>query len=386
MPIRVDPRLINDLEKYGATDVKKCYHCGNCAATCPFSQEPHTIPRRSMRFLQMGLREKLRGTTEPWLCYYCGECSDQCPREAQPGETMMSLRRWLLGEYDITGIARLFYRSWQSEIGAVILVALVSGLAFFLFGSSAGDIHVYSGAGAFLPAESIHHFDLILWCCLATLLLLNAVHMWWLILGRSGRSYPLWSYVRALYLLPLHFFTQKRYRECEKKIPWTVHIAIMLSWVTMEVLIVFFLDRMQAGPAVVWLAHGFGYLAALGLLGGAAYALAGRLRKVETHYRNSHVTDWVFLVLILYVALTGVVQHVLHRSGAETAANYAYVAHLMGVVPLVVVQIPFGKLSHMIYRPLAVYFAQIQRDAYLHDQARTGEPAAAERRNVAAAA
>jgi len=365
--IRVNPKLIGELEKYGAQDVQKCYHCGNCAATCPFSKEPHTIPRRSMRYLQMGLEERLKSTVEPWLCYYCGECTDQCPRDAQPGETMMSLRRWLVGQYDITRIARLFYKSAKLEVVAVVLVALLAGIGFFAFGWRYGDIDVYDGPNAFLPPASVHLFDVILWLCLASLLLINAVHMWWYILGRSQRSYPIVSYIKAFYLLPLHFFTQKRYVECEKKTPWAIHILVMLSWVTMEILIVFFLHRMQAGPEIWWAVHVFGYAAAIGLVGGAAYAIRGRLLAVENHYKNSHATDWVFLILILFVAGTGVAQHLLHRLGSAPAANIAYVVHMMGVLPLIVVQIPFGKLSHMIYRPLGMYFAEIQRDVFVRE-------------------
>ena len=66
------------------------------------------------------LEDKLKGSLEPWLCYYCGECSEECPRGAEPGETMMSLRRWLTAKYDFSGISRLFYRSGKIELLAVI--------------------------------------------------------------------------------------------------------------------------------------------------------------------------------------------------------------------------------------------------------------------------
>ena len=65
-------------------------------------------------------------------------------------------------------------------------------------------------------------------------------------------------------LLPLHFFTQKRYAKCERKRPWAIHLALMLSYVTMLVLIMFFLQEMQAGPAIDWRVHVFGYLATVG--------------------------------------------------------------------------------------------------------------------------
>ena len=187
MAIRINPKLIDELEVYGAEDVSKCYHCGNCSAVCPHSSDPYVFPRRSMRNLQMGLEDKLKGGLEPWLCYYCGECSEQCPREAEPGETMMSLRRWLTSRYDWTGISRLFYRSWRWEIGAVLLVGFLTALGFLLFGFSQGSIQHYNGPNAFLPSSKIHVFDWSLAMLLLAVLLSNAARMWWY----HGRTRPI---------------------------------------------------------------------------------------------------------------------------------------------------------------------------------------------------
>ena len=43
-------------------------------------------------------------------------------------------------------------------------------------------------------------------------------------------------------------------------------------------------------------------------------------------------------------------------------ANITYVIHLMCVVPWLL-RMPFSKWAHLIYRPLAMYFAAIRRDA-----------------------
>src|SRR5512137_684585 len=133
MAIRVNPKLIDEIEQYGAEDISQCYHCGNCSAVCPHSKEPFIFPRRSMRNLQMGLESKMEGSLEPWLCYYCGQCSEQCPRGAEPGETMMSLRRWLTSRYDVTGLSRLFYRSWKAELVAILGLAGLVGLGLMIF-------------------------------------------------------------------------------------------------------------------------------------------------------------------------------------------------------------------------------------------------------------
>lgn len=379
MAVLANPRLVGELEKYGAEDVSKCYHCGNCSATCPFSKEPFIFPRKSMRYLQMGLEDKLRGNLEPWLCYYCGECSEQCPREAEPGETMMAMRRWLTSQYDFTGLSRLFYRSWKIELGAILVVALLTGLGFWFWGHSHGSLGVYDGPGAFLPSEKVHLFDWTMAGVLATLLLVNCARMWWFTIGRDKSwRIPLGAYLRKAWLLPVHFLTQRRYRECERKAPWALHLVLMLSYLTMLILIMFFLHGMQAGPDIRWSYHIFGYLASLGLLGTVIWAIRGRIRKVETHWKHSHETDWIFLVLLAYVAATGVAQHVLHRLGLPTAANVLYLVHMMGVVPMLVLEVPFSKWAHLAYRPLAMYFSELQTEAILAREKSVAPAAAAQ--------
>jgi ferredoxin len=363
MAIRVNPKLIDEIEIYGAEDVSKCYHCGNCSAVCPHSKDPFVFPRRSMRTLQMGLESKLRSSLEPWLCYYCGQCSEQCPREAEPGETMMSLRRWLTGRYDFTGISRLFYRSWKAEVVAVVLLALVTGLGFTLYGLSTGDIHTYDGPTAFLPSSSVHAFDWAMAAVLTLLLGVNSVRMWWFTVGsRKDIRVPLLSYLKGIVTLPFHFFTQKRYAQCGEKGPWLVHLALMLSYLVMFTLIMFFLHEVQAGPEINWSVHAFGYLASAGLIGATIVMLHGRVKKARPGTKHSHETDWIFLVLLLYVGTTGIVQHVLHRTGFDLAANIAYLAHMMGVVPMLVLEVPFGKWSHLAYRPLAMFFSELVAD------------------------
>jgi ferredoxin len=367
MAIRANPKLIDDLALYGAQDVQNCYHCGNCSAMCPFSEDPYILPRRSMRSLQMGLESKLESGLEPWLCYYCGECSTECPRDAEPGETMMSLRRWLTARYDFTGIGRMFYRHPVSEIVAVVVVFLLTVLAFSLWGVFGGNIDAYGDApDAFLPSSSIHIFDWCLFGALLAFLLPNCARMWWFTIGREtmGKdrrmSVSAWAYIKAIYLLPLHFITQKRYAKCQHKRPWVVHLILMLSYLTMLVLIMFFISYMASGPSIDLRFHIFGYLATAGLIGTAIWALRGRMKKQEVQYKHSHESDWMFLWLLLVVAATGILQHILHHADLIAAANVMYVIHLGTVLPMLGLEVPFSKWAHLFYRPLAMYFAQVR--------------------------
>jgi len=239
------------------------------------------------------------------------------------------------------------------------------GLLFYGYTQGGGNLSVYDGPGAFLPAHFIHQLDWVMGGVLFALLIINCSRMWWFTMfDDQSRTIPISAYLHNLLLLPLHFLTQKRLRECENKKPWAFHIMIMAGYTTMLVLIVFFLPELQAGPAVRWEAHVFGYLASIGLVVGLTVALRGRLTKAAPFQRYTHESDWIFLGLLIFIVLTGITQHILHRVGLPRDANICYVVHLMGVVSFEVTQVPFGKWAHLAYRPLAIYFSKVQAEAF----------------------
>ena len=371
---KANPELATELIEFGAEDVRKCYQCGNCASVCAHVDGPWLFPRKPVHMLQLGLEERLTSSLEPWLCYYCGDCSTHCPRGAEPGETMMALRRWLTAQYDFTGISRLFYRSGKIEIFAIALVALLTGAGFTAWGLSHGDIGAYDGPNAFLNSSMVHVFDWIMGGTLFALLSINALRMWWFTTGSGVNvKVPFGSYLRTFAQFPLHFITQRRYRDCDEKKPWLLHLVLMLSYLTMLILIMFFLHDMQEGPAINWTVHAPGYVASLGLLAVISYSIRARIKKSAPHAKHSHESDWIFLALLLVVTVTGILQHILHRAGLDVAANITYVAHLMFVVPMLVLEVPFSKWSHMAYRPLAMFLAAAQCDA-LAQQQKTDAP------------
>lgn len=324
----------------------------------------------------MGLETKIENTLDPWLCYYCGTCSDQCPREADPGETMMSLRRWLISKYDFTGIARAFFRSKTTEILAIVFVALLTAVFMIYWGTTFGNFSVYDGEGAFLSSSFIHKFDLMVGSVMIFFLVINAVRMWYFTMIK-GTNFPIpfWLYIKNIFTLPLHFLTQKRYAECEKTdnakvhLPWIVHLGLMLGYVIMLLLVMVFIEKLQQGPQIDWRVHIFGYLATIGLVIGTIYFIRNRVNKKKyVQYKKSHGTDWVFIVMLFMIVITGVVQHVFHRIGLLEAANVTYVVHLMFVVPWLL-RMPFSKWAHLAYRPLAMYFAAIIRDVKVKEEA-----------------
>ena len=139
--------------------------------------------------MQMGLKDKLVSSVDPWLCYYCGECSDTCPRDANPGEVMMSLRRYLTSLYDWTGLSRKFYTSKVWELGAIFLLGGLVVLAFALFWPGINPELTAEGGvkiNSILPIKWVEYADWTMAIIVALLLISNIFRMYLKIVHGEG--------------------------------------------------------------------------------------------------------------------------------------------------------------------------------------------------------
>ena len=371
MGARVDPGLMQDLKAFGLKDAGKCFHCSQCTVSCPLSTPEKPFPRKLVRYLQLGLKDRILGAAEPWLCYYCGDCSTQCPRGAEPGETMMAARRYLTSRYDWTGFSRRFYTSGRFEIAAVALVAALVGLGLLLFNTGRPDWR-HPDLNSLWPARSMELADLALAGALSFLLLGNAWRCAKAVMGDLLFKIPLRDYLRLLRELCVHALTQKRFGGCGDKKLWLIHLLIMTGYATIFLLVVVLLNglnlegwQFQRGWPEYPLFHPIrllGYYAAFAIMYGATYALVGRLKKSKPVYRHSHPTDWMFLVLLQLTALTGIFINFARLLDWPLGAYVLYVLHLMVAVPMLVLEVPFAKWAHLAYRPLVLFLVKVKQE------------------------
>lgn len=376
MSYRVNPELGTEIAALGGGTFTKCFNCGTCTAVCSLSKGDTVFPRKIIRYLQLGLEERLVESPEPWLCYYCGGCSDTCPREAEPGELMMATRRWLTTRYDFSGLSKRLYLSEAWEIGSLAAVALLV-LSFFIipgmfgltFGFQAiqGDALNHVRLDLFAPKSWIHVGDLILAALLFTLLGINTLRMVWFVRrGERGLKIPLSIWAGKLWDFGVHAATQKRWLDCDNdtRMLWLKHFLLVTGYGTMLLLVVVFLPWFQRDGADFHFTAIFGYYGTVMLLAVTLLAVHGRLRKTEQIHKHSHVTDWMFLVLLFLTSLTGIALHVFRLLDLPWPTYVLYVVHLMIAVPMLVIEVPFGKWLHLGFRPMAQYLAAV------HDAAR----------------
>ena len=371
MSYRADPNLLLELKQYGEAEMESCFNCGTCVATCPLATDGSPFPRNNIRMVQVGLRDRLLSSLDPWLCYYCGDCSATCPRKAEPGEAQMTIRRWLTAQYDWTGLARKFYTSPVWEIGSVLFVGALVVLMFVFFAGPMETDHV--ALNTFAPVERIHYGDLVLAAFLSFFLLSNVFRMYWLTIRTDATlTIPFWLYITEAWTLIYHFVTQKQFEKCDeeqkgffRQTRWRNHFLLVSGYVLMFVLVVGFLPWFQTDNIYPiyhpqrWL----GYYATIVLLYGSGYVLWGRIKREHQSHQYSHLSDWMFPTLLLLTTLSGILVHIFRYLDMPLATYYTYVAHLSVLVPMLVVEVPFGKWSHLAYRPIAIYFQAIKLKA-----------------------
>ena len=71
---------------------------------------------------------------------------------------------------------------------------------------------------------------------------------------------------------------------------------------------------------------------------------------------NSSYLDWNLILLILTVTSLGILTEVLRLAEAASAAYIVYFIHLVFVF-YAIAYFPFSKLAHLLYRSLAVLYA-----------------------------
>lgn len=366
MSNKIDPNLMKDLEHYGLKDAKKCYNCGNCTAICPLSTPENQFPRKFVRYIQLGQKDKILQSPEPWLCYYCGDCSTACPRGADPGETMMVARRYLTSRYDWTGFARRFYTSERFEILAVTVVGLLVGLGLLLFNTGKPNWeHAY--INSLWPAEHIEIADLVMAAILSILLLSNTFRCFLNVMGDMAFKIPFKYYRGQAKDLLVHFLTQRKFGECTDKKQWFVHLMIMTGYSSVFLLVVVFLRWFQRDEEIYSIWHPIrlvGYYATFGIMYGTTYAIIGRLKKSKPPYKNSHSTDWMFLILLQLTTMTGIFIHFTRLLDWPFMTYFLYVIHMMVAIPMLVLEVPFAKWAHLAYRPVVLFLLKVKERFY----------------------
>ncbi len=81
---------VND--RIGGVPIQSCFHCRKCTAGCPVAFAMEYNPNAVIKMIQMGMKEKVLGSSTIWLCASCETCVTRCPNEVDIARMMDTLR------------------------------------------------------------------------------------------------------------------------------------------------------------------------------------------------------------------------------------------------------------------------------------------------------
>lgn len=77
----------------GGENIKKCFSCGTCTASCPVREVTDQYnPRRIIRMAILGMKKEVLSSKFIWLCSSCYTCFERCPQNVRIPELMNAIR------------------------------------------------------------------------------------------------------------------------------------------------------------------------------------------------------------------------------------------------------------------------------------------------------
>jgi quinone-modifying oxidoreductase subunit QmoC len=358
--VQPDTRFIHDLLSSGAGDLKKCMQCGTCSVVCSLSPEDAAFPRKQMLEAQWGLKSRLVGDPAIWLCHNCGDCSTRCPRGARPGDVFGALRQQAIQHF---AFPRFLGRAAGSPL-SLALVFLIPALLFWAIALWAPKPETASDP-EFAAAFPIPTLETLFFALSGILLIVFLVGILRFLraLGESGAGG-----VTAAGILGalVEIATHERFSKCSQHQGRRVgHLLTLWGFVGLALTgtivgIGTMLGVMSTPLALTSPWKILANLSAVVILTGCLILLAGRLRDPVQRAASTYF-DWLFLLLLTAVALTGILSELLRLAQASGIMYGVYFVHLV-LIFILFLYAPYSKFAHFAYR--AVAMAVTRKAAY----------------------
>lgn len=362
--LKVDTDTRNLLMAYGAGDSTLCFNCGNCTAVCPLSEDGAPFPRSMVRWIQLGSREDVLRSPQPWLCYFCNECTATCPRGAKPGNTMAAARKFQIRSATVGPVADLLVtKRWG--VGLLLAAtALLYYAGLYAVGALALPTHLLFQA--FVPEEVMHYAGMIAGIFAVAVMGVAIVRvLYWISRGRESRfrtiSGKISAIIRSLPLVITEVIAQRRMAKCESGRPrWIAHMMTMWGFIGLFVTsgLVYMLN-----PGLANYPYSFtnpvqilANVSAVSLISGMSIMLIDR-RSGRTTLQDHDYFDWVFFYTVFAAGITGVIVEAFRFSGLLMPTFIAYSIHIINVLFLIAFA-PFSKFAHVALRPFVLWYSK----------------------------
>jgi quinone-modifying oxidoreductase subunit QmoC len=354
--VQPDERFIRNVVNSGGGDLKKCFQCATCSVVCSLSPEDSPFPRKQMIEAQWGMKEQLVADPAIWLCHNCGDCTTQCPRGARPGEVFGALRQQAIEHFAFPN----FLGRWASNPKALLALLL---LPILIFGYVALTAPPFDSARSrefadMFPLGFLEPLFFIV-SGLAVLAFAIGIARFVKALRASGADGPILSgLVPALGEIATH----KRFTNCtEQKNRYWGHLLTLWGFVGLAVMGTAVGIGTMVGVMHTPLALNdpwkiFANICAVIILIGSVILLVERVRDPVKRAASTYF-DWLFLLTLVAVVLTGILSQLLRLAQAVTIMYPVYFVHLVLIFALFLYA-PYTKFAHLTYRTVAMAAAR----------------------------
>jgi quinone-modifying oxidoreductase subunit QmoC len=373
--IKPDRRFTREVIGLGGESLKKCFQCSTCSVVCTLSPDEKPFPRKEMLWAQWGLKDRLLGDPDIWLCHQCNDCTVHCPRDAGPGNVLAALRNYSFGYYANPALLGKAFRN----IKYLPLLLLFPVVLFLILLGATENLAIPEGEIVF--AKFVPHIivDPVFLVLTGLVLLVVAVSLsrFWKGLRASTDSagFSILDVLRRSALSKLiELLLHKKFYECgSARIRMLAHMSIFygclaFALVTASVFIGTYAFGIETPLSSYNPLKIIANLGAVAVIFGCLLVIFRRFRGGKD-VGNSSYLDWNLIILILTVTVLGVLTEVFRLADLATAAYVLYFIHLVSVF-YGIAYFPYSKLAHLLYRSLAIVYADTIRGLSLEDKAK----------------
>ena len=385
--IKPDLGYVKEVIAAGGESLKKCYQCATCTVVCDVTADAQPFPRKEMVWAQWGLKERLINDADVWLCHQCADCTAKCPRDAKPGEVLGAIRRTAYRAHAVPAFMGTLFAN-TAYLPVVFLIPIVVLAAMVLI-NQAPAVHLgmlgelFGGEG-FIPAGGIRFSKMLpimsgvdaTFLTLAVLAVLSAFtslsRFWKSLEAQVPASVPRKGFGPSAVEFVQELISHASFRKCQVNagrttahllVFWgfvgafvTTNIVLVYEWVFTKFLK---MEHFET-PLSVHTPQGLivkliGNAAGVAIVLGVCLMIVNRLKNEKDSPANAY--DWAFLFSILLVGATGVGAELLRKTGEASLAYPMYFVHLVFVF-YVIAYLPYSKLAHLLYRPIAIIHAK----------------------------
>jgi heterodisulfide reductase subunit C len=97
---KLDPNFKFEVTKVpGGQNIMRCFQCGTCNVGCPVREiEEKYNPRKIIRMVVLGMKERVLSSDFIWLCSACYTCQERCPQDVKISDVMNALKNLAVKE------------------------------------------------------------------------------------------------------------------------------------------------------------------------------------------------------------------------------------------------------------------------------------------------